>query len=65
MLDSLTLDASDVMMGTRLDRLARSTRDLLNTVAAITGREGRFPLARRHLGCWDAGYWRSILDEVE
>jgi DNA invertase Pin-like site-specific DNA recombinase len=32
------LDAGDVLMVTRLDRLARSTRDLLNTVAAITGK---------------------------
>ena len=33
------LEAGDVLMVTRLDRLARSTRDLLNTLAAITGRE--------------------------
>src|SRR5271154_4724925 len=32
------LDAGDVLMVTRLDRLARSTRDLLNTLAAIAGR---------------------------
>ena len=32
------LDAGDVLMVTRLDRLARSTRDLLNTLAAITDR---------------------------
>ena len=31
------LDAGDVLMVTRLDRLARSTRDLLNTLAAIAG----------------------------
>ena len=31
------LTAGDVLLGTRLDRLARSTRDLLNTLAAITG----------------------------
>jgi hypothetical protein len=31
------LGAGDVLMVTRLDRLARSTRDLLNTLAAITG----------------------------
>jgi hypothetical protein len=31
---------------TRLDRLARSTRDLLNTLARITGRKARFPVAR-------------------
>jgi DNA invertase Pin-like site-specific DNA recombinase len=32
----------DVLMVTHLDRLARSTRDLLNTLAAITGREAGF-----------------------
>ena len=31
------LQAGDVLMVTRLDRLARSTRDLLNALAAITG----------------------------
>jgi DNA invertase Pin-like site-specific DNA recombinase len=36
------LDTGDVLMVTRLDRLARSTRDLLNTLAAITGREAGF-----------------------
>jgi DNA invertase Pin-like site-specific DNA recombinase len=30
------LEPGDVLMVTRLDRLARSTRDLLNTLAAIT-----------------------------
>jgi len=30
------LDAGDVLFVTRLDRLARSTRDLLATIAAIT-----------------------------
>jgi DNA invertase Pin-like site-specific DNA recombinase len=34
--------AGDVVMVTRLDRLARSTRDLLNTLAAITGRKAGF-----------------------
>jgi DNA invertase Pin-like site-specific DNA recombinase len=37
-----TLDASDVLMVTRLDRLARSTRDLLNTLAAITAKQAGF-----------------------
>jgi DNA invertase Pin-like site-specific DNA recombinase len=32
----------DVVMVTRLDRLARSTRDLLNTLAAITAKEAGF-----------------------
>ena len=36
------LDADDVLMVTRLDRLARSTRDLLNTLAAITGKKAGF-----------------------
>lgn len=36
------LDAGDVLMVTRLDRLGRSTRDLLNTLAAITERKGGF-----------------------
>ena len=32
----------DVVMVTRLDRLARSTRDLSNTLAAITGKKAIF-----------------------
>ena len=36
------LEAGDVLLVTRLDRLARSTRDLLNTLATITGRKAGF-----------------------
>jgi hypothetical protein len=36
------LDAGDVLMVTRLDRLARSTRDLLNTLAAVADRNAGF-----------------------
>jgi DNA invertase Pin-like site-specific DNA recombinase len=36
------LDAGDVLAATRLDWLARSTRDLLNTLAAITDRKAGF-----------------------
>jgi DNA invertase Pin-like site-specific DNA recombinase len=36
------LEAGDVLMVTRLDRLARSTRDLLNTLATITDRKAGF-----------------------
>jgi DNA invertase Pin-like site-specific DNA recombinase len=36
------LDDGDVLMVTRLDRLARSTLDLLNSLAAITGRKAGF-----------------------
>jgi DNA invertase Pin-like site-specific DNA recombinase len=38
------LAAGDVLMVTRLDRLARSTRDLLNTLATITDRKAGFSL---------------------
>ena len=37
-----TLDEGDVLLVTRLDRLARSTRDLLNTLAIITDRKAGF-----------------------
>ena len=43
------LEAEDVLIVTRLDRLARSTRDLLNVLATITGKNGRFPVTRRHM----------------
>ena len=36
------LEAGDVLMVTRLDRLARSTRDLLNTLAVIAERKAGF-----------------------
>jgi DNA invertase Pin-like site-specific DNA recombinase len=40
------LETGDVLTVTRLDRLARSTRDLLNTLAAITAKNAGFkPLA--------------------
>jgi DNA invertase Pin-like site-specific DNA recombinase len=36
------LEAGDVLVVTRLDRLARSTRDLLNVIAAVTERGAGF-----------------------
>ena len=36
------MDEGDVLMVTRLDRLARSTRDLLNTIATIAGKKAGF-----------------------
>ena len=36
------LDAGDVLLMTRLDRLARSTSDLLNILAAITEKKAGF-----------------------
>jgi DNA invertase Pin-like site-specific DNA recombinase len=37
-----TLSDGDVLMVTRLDRLARSTRDLLNTLASVTAKRAGF-----------------------
>jgi DNA invertase Pin-like site-specific DNA recombinase len=37
-----SLGSGDIVLGTRLDRLARSTRDLLNTLAAIGERKAAF-----------------------
>ncbi len=42
------LDKGDVLMVTRLDRLARSTRDLLNTLAAIAAKGAGFVPSRTH-----------------
>ena len=36
------LEADDVLLVTRLDRLARSTRDLLNILAAVAAKGARF-----------------------
>src|SRR3954453_10657932 len=36
------IDAGDVLMVTRLDRLARSTRDLLNTLTTVADRKAGF-----------------------
>ncbi len=36
------LEAGDVFMVTRLDRLARSTRDLLNTLGTVADRKAGF-----------------------
>jgi DNA invertase Pin-like site-specific DNA recombinase len=45
------LSTGDTLMVTRLDRLARSTRDLLNI---LDRRQGcRLPIARRHVGRHD------------
>ena len=42
------LEPGDVLTVTRLDRLARSTRDLLNTLASITGKEAGFRSLAEH-----------------
>ena len=51
-----------MLLVTRLDRLARSTRDLLNTLATIADREGRLPLAGRRMGRHHHGTWPPDAD---
>ena len=43
-----TLGRNDVLLVARLDRLARSTRDLLNTLAAIAEKGLPLPPSARH-----------------
>jgi DNA invertase Pin-like site-specific DNA recombinase len=40
------LEAGDVVVVTRLDRLARSTRDLLNVLHSITEKKAELQIAR-------------------
>ena len=47
------LDEGDILVVTRLDRLARSTRDLLNILDNRSEGWRGFPLPRRHLGRYD------------
>ena len=39
---ALRLESGEVLLVTMLDRLGRASRDLLNTLAAITGKEAAF-----------------------
>jgi DNA invertase Pin-like site-specific DNA recombinase len=50
-----TIDAGDVVIVTRLDRLARSTRDLLNILDKIAKAGATFKSLWRHLGRHDHG----------
>jgi DNA invertase Pin-like site-specific DNA recombinase len=47
------LAKGDMLTVTRLDRLARSTRDLLNTLAVITGKGAGFRSLNGHMGRHD------------
>jgi DNA invertase Pin-like site-specific DNA recombinase len=53
------LESGNLLMVTRLDRLARSTRDLLNTLAAITDKNAGF----RSLGDAGLSHIRKQLEE--
>ena len=55
------LAAGDVLIVTRLDRLARPTRDLLNTLAAIADRKAGFPIARRRMADTTTAHGRLML----
>jgi DNA invertase Pin-like site-specific DNA recombinase len=59
------LGAGDVLMVTRLDRLARSTRDLLNTLAASASPDCRSadPEQPRFAGCRGAGADRRAAND--
>jgi DNA invertase Pin-like site-specific DNA recombinase len=55
------LDGGDVLMVTRLDRLARSTRDLLNT-RRDRRPQGRFPIPWRYMGQYHQCAWLPHAD---
>jgi DNA invertase Pin-like site-specific DNA recombinase len=58
------LDVGDVLMVTRLDRLARSTRDLLNTLAAITDKKAGFRSLSRVVAEFERELIRTRTGEV-
>ena len=53
------IESGDVLVVTRLDRLARSTRDLLNVIAALTERGAGFKSLKRHLGRHHHSAWQA------
>jgi DNA invertase Pin-like site-specific DNA recombinase len=55
------LDACDVLMVTRLDRLARLTRDLLNTAGGDQRQGSGLAIARRRMGRQDETPRRQML----
>ena len=58
-----SVQAGDVLLVTRLDRLARSTRDLLNTLEALAKKGAAFSLAPGRLGRHVNGAWPSHGDD--
>src|ERR1700759_4092910 len=55
------LEAGDVLMVTRLNRLARSTRDLLNTLATITERKAGFRSLADSWADTKSAHWRLMV----
>jgi hypothetical protein len=55
------LEPGDVLLVTRLDRLARSTRDLLN---GYHGAASWFPLSQGHMGRYHYTAWEADADGI-
>src|SRR5262249_8746138 len=53
------LGTDDVLLVTRLDRLARSTRDLLNILDTISKAGAKVQIARRCMGRYYHAAWRA------
>jgi DNA invertase Pin-like site-specific DNA recombinase len=58
------LQEGDTLIVTRLDRLARSTRDLLNTLDAIAKKGRRLQVAGRRLGRHYDTAWSAHADHA-
>jgi DNA invertase Pin-like site-specific DNA recombinase len=56
------LAKGDVLVVTRLDRLARSTRDLLNLLGTIAEKDAGFKSLKRYLGRHHDGAWSLDAD---
>jgi DNA invertase Pin-like site-specific DNA recombinase len=52
-----SMTAGDTLLVTRLDRLARSTRDLLNILDAVAKAGAGVPFTGRRLGRYDHAAW--------
>jgi DNA invertase Pin-like site-specific DNA recombinase len=58
------LEPGDVLVVTRLDRLARSTRDLLNVLDQIGKRGAGFKFAQGYLGRYHDRSWPTDADRA-
>ena len=55
----VALGPGDILLVTRLDRLARSTRDLLNTLDTVAKAGAAFRIPQRCLGRHHHGPWQA------